>query len=127
MKKSVILIIVVLYLAAIAVVSFLGVKMKVYQEKIYVESIVCLNEEAEETPDEIRLIAGLKQPFQLEYKVYPEKATNKKLEFQIVNESIAIVSETGYVTPLKKGVTKLIMRATDGHGAACEIKLIIVE
>ena len=41
MKKSVILVIAVIYLLAIVIVGFLGIRMKVYNEVIYIEEIVC--------------------------------------------------------------------------------------
>ena len=43
MKKSVILLILIVYVASIMVVGFYGIKIKVYDEKIMVEDIVCEN------------------------------------------------------------------------------------
>ncbi len=43
MKKSVILLILIVYIASIMVVGFYGIKIKVYDEKIMVEDIICEN------------------------------------------------------------------------------------
>jgi DNA polymerase sigma len=44
MKKSVVLMIALIYILSIILVGFLGMKMKVYDQKVYVEEIVCLTE-----------------------------------------------------------------------------------
>ena len=44
MKKSVILTIAVIYILAIVVVGFMGIRMQVYEEKVYVDEIVMLTE-----------------------------------------------------------------------------------
>ncbi len=43
MKKSVILLILIVYVASIMIVGFYGIKIKVYDEKIMVEDIICEN------------------------------------------------------------------------------------
>lgn len=44
MKKSVILTILIIYIIAIVVVGFIGIALKIYDEKKYVESIECSTE-----------------------------------------------------------------------------------
>ena len=44
MKKSVILTILIIYILAIVVVGFIGIALRIYDEKKYVESIECLTE-----------------------------------------------------------------------------------
>lgn len=44
MKKSVVLTILIIYIIAIVVVGFIGIALKVYDEKKYVEQIECLTE-----------------------------------------------------------------------------------
>ena len=44
MKKSVILTILIIYILAIVVVGFIGIALKVYDEKKYVEEIECISE-----------------------------------------------------------------------------------
>lgn len=41
MKKSVVLVIAVIYLLAIVIVGFMGIRMKVYNEVVYIDEIVC--------------------------------------------------------------------------------------
>lgn len=44
MKKSVILIIAVIYVLAIVIVGFIGIRMRVYNENVYIESITCVSD-----------------------------------------------------------------------------------
>ena len=44
MKKSVILSIVVIYVLAIVIVGFLGMKMRVYDEEKYIAQIICVSD-----------------------------------------------------------------------------------
>ena len=52
MKKSVILLIAVIYILAIVIVGFLGLRMKVYNPIVYVEKITCISKDFKEYTDE---------------------------------------------------------------------------
>ena len=64
--------------------------------------------------------------YQLEAKVYPDNAYNKELEWKSEDETIATVSETGLVKAIKKGKTKIVVKAKDGSGtvASCDVTVI---
>ena len=94
MKKSVILTIVVVYVLAIVAVGLLGIKLAVYDEIIYVDSIRLVD--SEEGAYKVRrdydmgtgekgdLISIKYKPglsFQLYYEVLPQDSTNKNVTF----------------------------------------------
>ncbi len=91
MKKSVILAILVIYIFAIVVVGLWGIKTYFFNPTVYVSEIQLVDSEdgaykVETTPDQpdvdyIRLtyVEGLK--FKIYYKVLPDNATSKAVEF----------------------------------------------
>ena len=85
MKKSVILTIVIIYIVAIIAVGFLGVAMKVYNEKKYVEEIVCTTEGFEATPDQKDWDGIIKAKkgdvIVIKCAVKPDNADNTDLDF----------------------------------------------
>ena len=64
--------------------------------------------------------------YQLESSVYPKDAYNKELEWKSEDETIATVSETGLVKAVKKGKTKIVVKAKDGSGktVSCDVTVI---
>lgn len=132
MKKSVIVLIGVIYVMAIAVVSFFGLKIDTLNEVIYVENIECTNEELKVASDgtkyiSIKYIEDEENPptVQLQWHVYPNEASRKGVEF-IYDESrnIAEVSSFGSVVFHRKGTVTIYITATDGSGKSEVIKVI---
>lgn len=85
MKKSVILSIVIIYIVAIIAVGFLGVAMKVYNEKKYVEEIVCTTEGYVATPDASDCDGEIKAKkndiIVIKCSVKPDNADNTDFDF----------------------------------------------
>ena len=102
MKKSVIIIIGIIYIASIVAINFFGMKISVYNQKVNVQEIVCLNETNLEKGINVKdytdmegnvlgksIIIDYVKPankntlqgtiLQLEVRVFPDNATNKKL------------------------------------------------
>ena len=52
--------------------------------------------------------------------VFPEKATNREVEWSVSDESIATVSKDGVLTPVSNGEVTLIATAKDGSGVFAE-------
>lgn len=61
----------------------------------------------------------------LKVTVMPEDATNKELEFKSSNNSVAVVSETGFVTALSSGLATITVSAKDGSGVTATIKITV--
>ena len=90
MKKSVILTISIIYILAIVIVGFLGIALKVYNEKVYVEKIICITEgyETVENNDDYDGIINAKvnQEIVIKCHVEPDNATNPKLRFEFEDD-----------------------------------------
>ena len=98
MKKAVMMIIGVIYLASIVVISIFGMRSVVHNEIIPVTKIECLNQTNEKyevqilddgtklikvkftTPADITNMEGTM--LQIDWKVYPDNATNKDIKFE---------------------------------------------
>lgn len=133
MKKSVILAILVIYLAAILVVGIWGIKTYIFNPNIYVSEIKLVDsldgeykvETNAKNPDidfiRIKYRAGLK--FRIYYRVGPDDATDMSMEFDfIINEEYRDkieISSDGVVT-VKANEAIIIdgkIRAMDGGQA----------
>ena len=130
MKKSVIVLIAIIYVAAIGLVSFYGLKFKVFEEIIPVESVELLNtglkvNDKGETYVVIRPDEKGRRQYQLEYRVRPDNATDTKVRFEISSASgTATVSETGLVVFEKTDTAKVFIIAADGSNAEVAITII---
>ena len=106
MKKATLLIIFVIYLGSIALISFFVLNAKVYEEVVPVTQIECLNTSDDKTTvtenDDVKLIKiKFDEPgnvdtltgtmVQLLWKVSPDNATNKNVQF-IYNEELENVT-----------------------------------
>lgn len=143
MKKSVILTILVMYLFAIIIVGFVGVKLKIYDETRYVEKIICTNskyvelsesekDKLESTGEEIYdgyifvlYTEGLK--VDLKFDVLPENANNKKLNFvypQSDGFTLENTSDTSAILSFSKPDSVTIrVTSNDNSGVSIVIKV----
>ena len=66
-------------------------------------------------------------PLQLTATVAPENATNKEVTWESSDENIAIVDDTGKVTPISNGICSITARSKDGSEktAVCNITINI--
>lgn len=130
MKKSVVILIAIIYVAAIALVSFFGLQYKIFEEIISVERIEILNEGLKEnetwgkyviiSPDE-----NGDRRFQIQYRVYPDNATNNAVEFSYDKQNTSVtVDENGVVTFSSPGMIKIQVTATDGSAISASITII---
>ena len=60
----------------------------------------------------------------LDYEIVPSYASNKKVVFEVSDESVIAVSETGVITAKKTGESIVTVRSKDGHATA-EIKITV--
>lgn len=135
MKKSVIILIAIIYAASITLVTFFGLKYSShFTEEILVEKLEIINEgiridEADGSkyiilyPDE----EG-KRTFQVEYSITPDDAHNKDVEFSLDGD-VASVDENGLVTfnqPGRQGATLHVV-TTDGTRLKDSILIVFWE
>ena len=129
MKKSVVIIIALIYIASIALVSFFGLQYKVFDEVIPVERVEITNEgqKPSETHGDyivIRPNEKGERRFKIDYHVYPENASNTTVDFAYEQVDYATVDEYGVVTFTSPGVLKVRIIATDGSNAEDTITII---
>ncbi len=110
MKKSTFILILIVFIASIPIINFFGLNAKVYDEVVNVSAIECINNDDEYSTvsinknnkkvikvtysdhsekvkyDGVEYVAKL----QLKYRVYPDNATTKSVEFvyDTTNEDI---------------------------------------
>ena len=130
MKKSVVIIIALIYVASIALVSFFGLQFKVFEEVISVERVEIINEGQKHSAtqgDYIVIYPDEKgeRRIKIDYRVYPDNASNTTVDFAYEDVDYATVDEYGVVTFTKSGVSlKVRVIATDGSNAEDTILII---
>ena len=100
MKKSVVILIALIYVSSIALVGFLGLQAKSYNEVVYVESIEVLSDYAVDTSTLTKYITVYgESTLQLECRVLPDKASNKKIIYKLPKGCTnATIDENGLLT-----------------------------
>ena len=130
MKKSVIVLIALIYVASIALVSFFGLQFKVFEEVIPVERIEITNPDQKYDPRMgdyyvLHPNANGEWKYQIDYHVYPENASNVEVDFAYEEVPYASVDEYGVVTFTKPNTSlKIRVIATDGSNAEDTILII---
>lgn len=130
MKKSVIILIGVIYIMAIATVSFFGLKIGEFDATEYVTNVVFTNKDIEELKNGDKIIRVRYQEnitYQLEWEVTPDNATHKEVNFIYdTSSTVGSVDENGLVTINSQGVLKVTISSTDGSAKKDSLKLIIL-
>ena len=120
MKKSVIILIAIIYISSIALVSFFGLQHKTFNEIVYVEKVEIINENCNVDSDGGKYVTVKdSNQFQIEWRVYPDNASNIEVDFvyDTTNTKFS-VDENGVVTcSTGKGAITVHVVARDGTGA----------
>ncbi len=130
MKKSVVIIIALIYIASVALVSFFGLQFKVFDEVIPVETIEITNEgqkSSEQFGNYLVIYPNEKGELRvkIDYHVYPENASNTTVDFAYEQIEGITVDEYGVVTfPSAGGSLKVRVIATDGSNVEDTILII---
>lgn len=129
MKKSTILIILVVFVASVFVVGFLGIENVPYKEIVYVNQITPTRvyfgrntEEAEIKYDSQEDYFYVNFPYEegltviIDYEINPNDATNRKVNVEIQNlnaDSDATIESSGAITLRNRGPICVVYRAAD--------------
>lgn len=130
MKKSVVIIIALIYIASIALVSFFGLQFKVFEEVISVERVEITNEGqkygGENIGDYVVIYPNEKGEwrYQIQYRVFPDNASNTDVDFAYEEVSYASIDENGVVVFTSPGTFRVKVVATDGSN--CEDTITII-
>lgn len=130
MKKSVFILICVIFVIAIFTVNFIGLKVGFYKETVYATSIECINEEAKQGNGYKYIVVDyIDDPnnptaVQLEWKVNPENVSNNMVEFEYdKTKTVGYVTDNGIVVFNKAGVIVVHIMTTDGSGVKTTVKV----
>ena len=125
MKKSVVILIAIIYVASIALVTFFGLKHNTFFDDVLVEEVRITNEGIKYTKDGLKYVVILtgENQYQIEYTVLPENAVNKDVTF-IGESSSATVDENGLVTFTNNiGSIIVYVYSQDGSGVFDKIEV----
>ena len=139
MKKSVIILIAIIYITSIALVSFFGLQYQNFFEVVYTEGIevfddgdyeIKTNKETGEKYVVISKDANGEYASQIKYRVHPDNATNRDVYFVYDKEKAEqlsiTVSDDGLVKFSRKGTITVTIIAADGSGASATLKIYAV-
>lgn len=132
MKKSVIVVIVSIFIASIVLISFYGIKIKSYNEQIYADEIEILNEEFNENTNAIVLLKNknwthIPFEYQIDLHVKPNSATNKSVSYTIdENPEYYTIDNKGLLTIKSETTFKVIIRTLDGSRLKKEVQFDIL-
>ena len=130
MKKSVIILIAIIYIASIALVSFFGLQYKIFDEVVSVERIEILNVGLRENATWGKYViispdAKGEWKYHISYRVYPDNATDSRVEFSYDTQNSNVsVDSTGLVTFKAPGMVKIQIIAVDGSNASTTLTII---
>ncbi len=130
MKKSVVILIALIYVAAIAVVSFFGLQFKVFNQVVPVSSIVIDNKDLKYTPENVPYaIIELDEDgvahYQIKCTVLPVDATNTDIRYTVEEGATAgSVDEYGLVTFTQAGTLSVIITPADGSDFSAKIIIL---
>ena len=131
MKKSVVILIGIIYLVSVALVSFFGLDFKVFEEVVYVERVEILNKGTEEFGGIpcVYISAGSDgiYRYQIEYRVHPDNATNQEVDFIYDKQNTAVsIDEKGVVTLTSPTLIEVEIIPRDGSVASASIIIIAI-
>ena len=132
MKKSVIILIGIIYILGIVLVNSFGLQVAEYQSKVYVDSIQFTNDGIEiqdngnEKMKKVNVYMSENPTYQLEWEYTPDDATETDVVFTCdKNSTVGTVDEKGLVTFNKKGILIVYIRTVDGSSKSDSITIIV--
>ena len=139
MKKSVIILILIIYIGSIVFVGFFGMKMVSYNPTVQPERIECINSDMKlvvpndengqpvesESYKSVRLRWEEGLQYQLEWRVYPDNAS-QKAQF-IYTSEIATIDENGLVTFSKHGTLTFSIACEEFGTVLQRVKIMVIK
>ena len=131
MKKSVVILIALIYIVSIALVSFFGLQFKTFNPIVYTTSVEILNDDGDVKTNSagekyvvIRPDDEGNRQYQILYRVHPDNATNHEVTFAYDNQNGTVsIDKNGVVTFQQKGVVTVHIIAKDGSGASAKLTI----
>lgn len=134
MKKSTIIIIILIYLASIVIINFFGMAIFSYDEVIYATKVECINQDMQPNSEGIKQVIlnysdGL--TYRIEHKVYPENVSTKEITYIYdTNNKYLTINENGFASfnkPSRKiSSFDIRLKTIDGTNLETTIRIIVV-
>ena len=130
MKKSVVILIMIIYIASIALVSFFGLQYKMFDEVVSVERIEILNSGLRENATWGKYVIispdsdGIWR-YHIKYRVYPDNVSEPRVDFSYDTQNTSVtVDSTGLVVFTAPTTVKIHVIATDGSNVSTTLTII---
>lgn len=132
MKKSVIILIAIIYVSSIAIVSFFGMDFEMFEQFVYVEEVKLTNDGlkpgGQSTGDYYAFVypdSEGRYYYQLEVEVLPKDASNQTLDYVFEENPAVNIDENGLVTFSERiGAVTIFIISTDGTNVQTSITLV---
>ena len=128
MRKSVAILIGIIYIVSIVIVGFFGLKIKGYDTTTYVSEVAFVGDDIRVVDDGTKQIVieyseGL--TYQLQWKVSPDDATHPEVRFGYdETTNVGEVNQDGLITFYRQGVISVFIHSTDGSSKNDYVKVI---
>ena len=134
MKKSVVIVIGLIYVISLFVVTLFGIKHKTFNEIVYVEQVEIIDSKAEYLADGSKFIRLYPDEndictYQLNWKITPENAANPDVVFIYDQKENFSIDENGLVTYVSYGYLDIVtvtVRSVDGTKKEDTIKFMFM-
>ena len=132
MKKSVVILIAVIYVAAIALVSFFGIRSELLEETVYVSGIEIVGDGVATSATgaksvRVYLDENGHGEYQLDWRVTPTNATNTKVVFNYdESKTYVTVDDKGLVKFTRPGVITVTLTPADGTVLSAPVQIKII-
>lgn len=130
MKKSVIIVIGIIYVLAIVVVGFFGLKIKKFDSNVYIKNVEITNSDIEvwESGEKVVIIyLSDGNEYQIEWKITPSNATHPEVNFGYdTSSTVGSVDQEGKVTFYRNGVLTVYVSSADGSAKSDSVKIIAI-
>ena len=132
MKKSVVILIAVIYVAAIALVSFFGIRSELLEETVYVSGIEIVGDGVATSATgaksvRVYLDENGHGEYQLDWRVTPTNATNTKVIFNYdESKTYVTVDDKGLVKFTRPGVITVTLTPADGTVLSAPVQIKII-
>ncbi|MBQ9801783.1 MAG: Ig-like domain-containing protein [Clostridia bacterium] len=117
MKKTVILILILLPIVLLITIAFAGRILSTYQH-IAVERVVFVDDAGADLAGDTVLVLGMGETKPTFIKIYPELSADKRVSYSSSDEAVCTVDSTGAVTGVGAGSAVIIVRTADGNKTA---------
>ena len=117
MKKTILLILAILPIVLVIIIAFAGRIMSEYKY-IPVERVEFIDDSGVAYNEKMIFMVNLGESKSCKVKIYPELASNQKVTYSSLDESICTIDSNGVILGQKYGVTTVLVKTEDGSKVA---------